>query len=82
MNEKFKSLGRALSRSEQRKVMGGLQPGGNCQAQFPTEYGYTTATGLSAADAKLNAEANHTHWCCDHCCTATWADHTGCPQQP
>jgi hypothetical protein len=29
MNEKFKNLGRALSKEEQKKVLGGVEGGGN-----------------------------------------------------
>lgn len=64
-----------LTRLQMKKVKGGH---GTCQAEIPTEYGSVPATDLSLDDAKLNAETYHTHWCCDSCCTATWADHTGC----
>ena len=75
--KKFQSLGRSLSKAEQKMVNGGVaQP--TCQAEVPTEYGYAPVTGLNIGDAKLNASTYHTHWCCDSCCTATWADHTGC----
>ena len=66
-----------LSRLQMKKVKGG-HSSGTCQYEAPTEFGTVPITGMSMADAKENARINGTHWCCDSCCTATWADHSGC----
>lgn len=72
-----------LTRDQMKMILGGqMEPGGGgtCQAQTFDEFGTSYAiTGLSKDDAVLNANYNQSHWCCDSCCTATWADHTGCP---
>lgn len=40
------NYGTALSRNEMKEVKGGFKDGGggSCQAQIPTEFGYTVAT--------------------------------------
>jgi hypothetical protein len=78
---KYRDLGRILGKEEKRRISGGLEDpnyGGTCQAWIQTEYGYTLMTNLSRQDAEGSATKAGEHWCCSSCCTATWADHTGC----
>lgn len=67
-----------LTRIEMKNVFGGYMPAdGTCQGLFsnPNPGGPNVLlTGLSSE----GAQTAEVHWCCDSCCTATWADHTGC----
>ncbi|MBS1620438.1 MAG: hypothetical protein JST10_00770 [Bacteroidetes bacterium] len=75
--KKFENLGKKLSKTEQKMILGG----GTCQYEAPTEFGTTWVDGQSMQDARLNATSLGTHWCCTSCCTASWANHAGCPVQ-
>jgi bacteriocin-like protein len=62
-----------LSISEMKKIEGGKYQLG-CQAQNPGSYD-NPVVGLNYSQASTFGQG---HWCCSSCCTATWADHTGC----
>jgi hypothetical protein len=71
-----------LTRSQLKKVLGGgggdgTGSGGNCQALVSgNEGGTVVLEGMDASTAQNVADM--IHWCCDSCCTATWAYHNGC----
>lgn len=65
-----------LTRIEMKSILGGILAG-TCQGLWSNPYSGgpdVRLTGLSAADAS----SADVHWCCDSCCTASWADHGGC----
>jgi len=65
-----------LSKDEMKKVMGGLaQP--TCQALVIGGQGDPVVIEGQTASSAANAP-NMIHWCCDSCCTASWAYHDGC----
>ncbi|WP_447642069.1 MULTISPECIES: hypothetical protein [Chitinophagaceae] len=57
-----------LTRSQLRKVLGGLAPGGGsgggtCQYETPTEFGTTWVDGVNKQDAQNNAgTVSGIHW--------------------
>lgn len=68
-----------LTRLQMKRVKGGHESGlgGTCQGLYsnPVSGGPNVRlTDLSKAEAE-KADVN---WCCDSCCSATWADHSGC----
>lgn len=71
-----------LSNEEMKKVMGGIEDpgdfGANCQALVERSDGNgTTVIQSQTSDSAQNAPGM-VHWCCDSCCTASWAYHDGC----
>jgi hypothetical protein len=63
-----------LSRDEMKKVIGGQNAPGTCQALIAADSGgYFVITGISASTA--SGASGMVHWCCDSCGTATWAVH-------
>ena len=66
------NFGTPLSRNEMKHVMGGVQqPVGNCAAE-DSSGGVTGIDNTSKASAMSYASAHGTHWCCDHCSSASW----------
>lgn len=65
-----------------KMVNGGQKDNGgsSCQAlvqQGSNSQGTVVIEGLSSGAA--SSYPGMIHWCCDSCCTATWAYHDGCP---
>lgn len=64
-----------LTRLQMKNVKGGHA--GTCQGLYANPWpggDNIRLTNLSAEDA----QSADLHWCCDSCCQATWADHSGC----
>ena len=63
-----------LSKQQQQRLFGGISQDpisdGTCAAQ--SSDGGVAFDQISKADAIAYASANHTHWCCDSCATASW----------
>lgn len=55
-----------LTRAQLKNVLGGDGTCAVLNADGGTNHGY------SAAEAQAYATANHTHWCCDSCGSASW----------
>jgi hypothetical protein len=69
---------KVLSRNEMKQLVGGLlDTGGGCQVENRGSYDRTLSAD-SLREARLMAADLGGHYCCASCCTATWADHTGC----
>jgi len=67
-----------LERKQLKTLKGGVAAGGGtCQAQ---DGDCSVFINLSKDQAQSISAQVGGHWCCDSCCTATWAVHTGCPQ--
>ena len=70
-----------LSKDEMKMVVGGLEDNspvsGNCQALVRGGLGDAVVIEtLSPGEASgIN---DMIHWCCDSCCTASWAYHDNC----
>lgn len=72
--KKFENLGRSLSNSEKKKIMGGtLAPPGTCcyhdagWANYECCYGCTLAEAKAEATALAIATGNHWYYCCASC---------------
>lgn len=75
---KFEKFGTPLTRSEMREIRAGKATPvcGSCQYQNPGGEGPVTC--LSGAEAQSDSQRYGGYWCCSSCCSASWADHTGC----
>jgi hypothetical protein len=69
-----------LTRSQLKQIVGGeagTGGGGNCQAQVVGGEGGLIVIEDQTASGAQNAP-NMVHWCCDSCCSASWAYHDNC----
>lgn len=68
-----------LMRQELKSLKGGVWDPTRTDCQCENSGSYDSpVTGLTMAQAKQCSMETSSHWCCDSCCTASWADHSGC----
>ncbi len=79
LNKMKLEAGDMLQREQLKTVFGGYSIGegtiGTCAYQHPT---LGVVVEASRETAERRAKRFGTHWCCESCCTTSWANGYGC----